>query len=259
MKHVFRASVLAAVLVSLGAAELSSNDRSVIKEMTRGELYLRNNVPTRYTSGGFGIGAVVVTEVSPSGVDWDKNLQGVQEQQLKKSKKRFGGGVDTVFWGFGPNDMIRYAKLYFKGNGVVDLWAEGIKPKNVDVWIRFVNIQNREDFKKAFDLILGSKPIQEDHPEWAPEMRKAIADHTVIEGMTKAQAFAVVGTPMRAATSDEAGRKVEIWFPRQDTGTWGDNRKVVSASTGFPAELRFVDGKLAVISQTAKPVKVNVD
>ena len=71
MKHVFRASVLAAVLVSLGAAELSSNDRSVIKEMTRGELYLRNNVPTRYTSGGFGIGAVVVTEVSPSGVDWD--------------------------------------------------------------------------------------------------------------------------------------------------------------------------------------------
>jgi hypothetical protein len=51
MKHVFRASILAAVLVSLAAAELSSNDRNLIKEMTRGELYLRNNVPTRYTSG----------------------------------------------------------------------------------------------------------------------------------------------------------------------------------------------------------------
>jgi hypothetical protein len=234
MKCVFRASILAAVLVSLGAAELSSNDRNVIKDMTRGELYLRNNVPTRYRSGGFGIGAEVVTEVSPS-------------------------GVDTVFWGFGPNDVIRYGKLYFKGNGVVELWAEGVKPKNVDVWIRFVNIQNRADFKKAFDLILGPKPIQEDHPEWPQEIRKAIADHTVIEGMTKAQAFAVVGTPMRAATNDEAGKKVEIWFPRQDTGTWGDNRKVISASTGFPAELRFVDGKLAVINQTAKPVKVNVD
>src|ERR1035441_2336536 len=234
MKCVFRASILAAVLVSLGAAELSSNDRNVIKDMTRGELYLRNNVPTRYRSGGFGIGAEVVTEVSPS-------------------------GIDTVFWGFGPNDVIRYGKLYFKGNGVVELWAEGVKPKNVDVWIRFVNIQNRADFKKAFDLILGPKPIQEDHPEWPQEIRKAIADHTVIEGMTKAQAFAVVGTPMRAATNDEAGKKVEIWFPRQDTGTWGDNRKVISASTGFPAELRFVDGKLAVINQTAKPVKVNVD
>ena len=51
MKHVFRASILAAFLVSLAAAELSSNDRNLIKEMTRGELYLRNNVPTRYTSG----------------------------------------------------------------------------------------------------------------------------------------------------------------------------------------------------------------
>lgn len=258
MNHVFRASILAAVLVSLGAAELSSNDRNVIKEMTRGDLYLRNNVPCRYTSGGWGIGAVVVTEVSPSGVEWEKNLQAVHEQQQKKGKRRWAG-VDTIFWGFGPNDVIRYAKLYFKGNGVVDLWAEGIKPKNVEVYIRFVNIQNREDFKKAFDLILGPKPIQEDHPEWAPEIRKAIADHTVIEGMTKAQAFAVVGTPMRAATNDEAGRKVEIWFPRQETGASGSYGKVVSASTGFPAELRFIDGKLAVISQTAKPVKVNVD
>src|SRR5450755_3597061 len=102
MKHVLRASILAAALVSLGAAELSSNDRNVIKQMTRGELYLRNNVPTRYTSGGFGIGAVVVTEVSPSGVDWDKNLQDVHEQQQKKGKRRFSAGVDTVFWGFGP-------------------------------------------------------------------------------------------------------------------------------------------------------------
>ena len=258
MKHVFRASILAAVLVSLGAAELSSNDRSVIKEMTRGELYLRNNVPCRYTSGGFGVGAEVVTEVSASGVEWEKNLQAAQEQQQKKGKRRWAG-IDTIFWGFGPNDVIRYAKLYFKGNGVVELWAEGIKPKNVDVWIRFVNIQNREDFKKAFDLILGPKPIQEDHPEWPQEIRKAIADHTVIEGMTKAQAFAVVGTPMRAATNDEAGKKVEIWFPRQETGASGSYGKVVSASTGFPAELRFIDGKLAVITQTAKPVKVNVD
>lgn len=258
MKHVFRGSILAAVLVSLAAAELSSNDRSVLKEMTRGELYLRNNVPTRYTSGGWGIGAEVVTEVSPSGVEWEKNLQAAHEQQQKKGKRRWSG-IDTIYWGFGPNDVIRYAKLYFKGNGVVDLWAEGIKPKNVEIYIRFVGIQNREDFKKAFDLILGPKPIQEDHPEWSPEIRKAIADHTVIEGMTKAQAFAVVGTPMRAATNDEAGKKVEIWFPRQETGASGSYGKVVSASTGFPAELRFIDGKLAVISQTSKPVKVNVD
>ena len=148
MKHVFRASILAAVLASLAAAELSSNDRSVVKEMTRGELYLRNNVPTRYTSGGWGIGAEVVTEVSPSGVEWEKNLQAVHEQQQKKGKKRFSRGVDTIYWGFGPNDVIRYAKLYFKGNGVVELWAEGVKPKNVEVWVRFVGIQQSPRYGK---------------------------------------------------------------------------------------------------------------
>jgi hypothetical protein len=258
MRHIFRASILTAVLLWPSAAELNSNDRAVIKEMTRGELYLRNNLPCRYTSGGFGVGAVVVTEVSPTGVDWDKNLQTIHEQQQAKGKKRWSG-VDTVFWGFGPNDVIRYAKLYFKDNGVVELWAEGVKPKNVEVWVRFVGIQTREDFKKAFNLILSPKLIQEDHPDWAPEIRKAIADRSVVEGMTKAQAFAVVGTPMRAMTSEEGGKQVEVWFPRQETGASGSWGRVISASTGFPAELRFIDGKVAAIMQTASPVKVNID
>jgi hypothetical protein len=258
MKQVFRASFIGAVLVWAAVAELSSNDRAVIKEMTKGELYLRNNLPCRYTSGGWGVGAEVLTEVSPTGVDWDKNLQAVQTQQRIAATKR-RSGVDTIFWGFGPNDVIRYGKLYFKGNGVVELWAEGMKPKDVEVWVRFVNIQTREDFKRAFDLILSPKPIQEDHPDWAPEIRKAIAAHTVILGMTKAQAFAVVGTPMRATTSEDGGKPVEIWFPRQETGASGSFGKVLSASTGFPAELRFVDGKVAVVNQTAEPVKVNID
>ena len=147
MRHIFRASILTAVLLWPSAAELNSNDRAVIKEMTRGELYLRNNLPCRYTSGGFGVGAVVVTEVSPTGVDWDKNLQTIHEQQQAKGKKRWSG-VDTVFWGFGPNDVIRYAKLYFKDNGVVELWAEGVKPKNVEVWVRFVGIQQSPRYGK---------------------------------------------------------------------------------------------------------------
>ena len=147
MRHIFRASILTAVLLWPSAAELNSNDRAVIKEMTRGELHLRNNRPCRYTSGGFGVGAVVVTEVSPTGVDWDKNLQTIHEQQQAKGKKRWSG-VDTVFWGFGPNDVIRYAKLYFKDNGVVELWAEGVKPKNVEVWVRFVGIQQSPRYGK---------------------------------------------------------------------------------------------------------------
>ncbi len=258
MNCTFRALILGAVLVWTAAGELNSADRAVIKEMTRGDLYLRNNVPCRFTGTGWGIGAEVVTEVSPTGVDWDKNLKIVEDQQQSNSKRR-RAGVDTIFWGFGPNDVIRYGKLYFRGNGVVEMWSEGVKPKDVEIWIRFVNIQTREDIKRAFDLILSPSPIQQDHPDWAPDIRKAIADRTLVVGMTKAQAFAVVGTPMRAATSEEGGKHVEIWFPRQETGASGSWGKVISGSTGFPAELRFIDGKLAVINQTAKPVTVNMD
>jgi len=33
----------------------------------------------------------------------------------------------------------------------------------------------------------------------------------------------------------------------------------LTTATGFPAELRFIDGKVAAIVQTASPVKVNID
>jgi hypothetical protein len=245
--------LLNAVLVF--GAELSSADRGAIKEMTHGVLYLRNNVPCRMRSGGFGIGAEVLTEVSPGGVDWDKNLKAI-ETETKGKKRR---GVDTIYWGFGPNDAIQYGKLYFKDNGVVELYAEGLKPKNEEVWIRFVNIHSRDDFKKAYDLIVGVKPIEDDHPDWPDSIRQAIKERKIVEGMTKAQAFAVVGTPTGAETSQDGDKKIETWFPRQDTGSAGSFRKVVSSQTGFPASIRFVDGKVAAIGPIGQSVRVDIN
>lgn len=259
--------ILGAVFLGFGlmagsAAELTSSDRGVIKEMLQGNLYLRNNVPCRYTAG-MGVGAEVVTEVSPTGVDWDTNLKKIEADRNKSRGRR--GNIDTIFWGFGPNDMIRYGKTYFRGGGVVELWAEGgVKPKNVEIWIRFVGINSRDDFKKAYELILSPKPLQDEHPEWPAEIRAAIGERRVIEGMTKTQAFDVVGTPVGIEASEDGGKKIETWFPRQDSGTSGDSgfmggAKVFSAATGFPTSLRFVDGKLAAIGQTAKSVKPVLD
>jgi hypothetical protein len=58
---------------------------------------------------------------------------------------------------------------------------------------------------------------------------------TVVHGLTKAQACAMVGTPMRAATGEDGGKPVEIWFPPQETGASGSYGSVLGASTGFPA------------------------
>jgi hypothetical protein len=254
----FRIAVLVlgslTVLAPISSAELTGKDRDQAKQMTQGELYLRNNVPCRYRSGGFGIGAEVVTEVSPQGVDWERNLK-VIEQEKEKKKKR---GVDTIYWGFGPNDKIQYGKLYFKGE-VVELWAEGAKPKDTEIWIRFVQIKTLDDFQKAFDQILSSKRLQDEHADWPENVRQAIAERKLVEGMTKTQAFAVVGTPIAVASSEEGGKKVETWFPRQETGTSGGWGKLLSATTGFPASLRFVDGVLTVISDVAKGTKVILD
>jgi len=254
----FRIVVLAlgslTLLVPSGLAEVTGKDRDQAKQMTQGELYLRNNVPCRYRSGGFGIGAEVVTEVSPQGVDWEQNLKAIELERQKKSPK----GVDTIYWGFGPNDKIQYAKLYFKGD-VIELWAEGAKPKDTEIWIRFVQVRTLDDFAKAFDQILSRQPLQDEHPDWPESVRKAIGERRTVTGMTKAQAFAVVGTPIAVASGEEGGKKVETWFPRQETGTAGSFGKVLSATTGFPQSLKFVDGVLAAIGDATGATKVNLE
>jgi hypothetical protein len=245
------------LFVPVSSAQLAGNDRDQAKRMTAGVLYLRNNVPCRYTGGGGwgGIGAEVVTEVSPQGVDWDRNLNAIEQEQARKKKKK--NRVDTIYWGFGPNDKIQYGKLYFKGE-TVELWAEGAKPKDTEIWIRFVQIKTLDDFKKAFGQILSSRPLQDEHADWPENIRQAIAERKLVQGMTKAQAFAVVGTPIALESGEEGGEKVETWFPRQETGASGDFHRVTSATTGFPSSLRFVDGILTTIGEAKKGTKVDL-
>ena len=167
--------------------------------------------------------------------------------------------VNTIYWGFGPNDIIRDGKLYSRGGGVVELWAEGVKPKDVEIWVRFVGVDSRDEFKKAYDLILSNKRLPDEQPEWPTEIKTAVAGRSVMEGMTKAQAF------------------VGGWYTdhhRQPRGGGQEDRNLVSApghrhfrklekrdqlDHRFPASLRFVDGKLAAIINTAGPVKLNLD
>jgi hypothetical protein len=253
MKANHRMAAIAFVLVTCAVpalAQYTGKDRDQMNQMIKADLYLRNNVPCRYTSGGFGIGAEVVIEVSPTGLDWDKNLALIAEKKQSR-------GVDTIYWGFGPNDMIHDGKLYFK-NDVVELWAEGGKPKDTEIWIRFVQIKSLDDFKKAFDLILSPKPLQDEHPEWPEEIRKAIGSRNVIPGMTRAQAFVVLGNPIGVDEGEKDGKKTEIWFPRQDTGTAGSWGKVASGETGFPVSVQFVDGKVVAIGKKSGTVMIDI-
>ncbi len=238
------AALLIVLLAPLAVrAELSKQDRDTAKNMIAGTLYLRLDVPCRYGRGRWGIAKAIhhvesLLEVSPAGYTAERKLA------LPGKHKR-----DSIYWGFSPNDAVRYGKLLFEGD-TVQVWMEGVSPHDYEMLADFIHIQNLDDFTKAFNRTFSKVPLQDEHPEWPAEVRKAIGEHKVIAGMTEEQAFSVVGSPLKIAAGEENGVKVETWFPRQDRGivtSWG---QVEGTPTGFPALLKFAGGKVQVMEQT---------
>jgi hypothetical protein len=229
------------MLASLTAnAELSTQERESAKSMIAGTLYLRLDVPCRYGRGRFGISAAIhhlesLLEVSPTGHSTERKAA------LPGKYKRA-----SVFWGLSPNDPVRYGKLLFKGD-TVQVWMEGILPNDSEMLLDFVQIQNLDDFIKAYNQTFSKIPLQDEHPEWSADVRQAVSAHRVILGMTKEQAFDVVGGALNVTLADENGIKMETWSPRQDRSTVAAARPGDSTPTGFPALLKFADGRLQVI------------
>ena len=126
-------------------------------------------------------------------------------------------------------------------------------------WFGFVEITSIDHFKKAFDQAFSQVPLQDEHPEWPAEVRKGIAERRVVEGMTKRQAFCVVGMPVNIQISKENGTEVENWFPRQENGTVVTFRRLKSTATGYPAMLKFVDGKVTVIETARRSEELKLD
>lgn len=239
-----RLSTSVALLIVLLAplvvrAELSKQERDSAQKMTAGTLYLRLVAPFRYDIG-FGVGVDSLLEVSPTGYDVERKIN-------LSSKKKHA----SVYWGFFPNDAVRYGKLSFSGD-TVQVWLEGVKPNDSELMIDFIHIQTMDDFIKAFNQTFSKVPLQDEHPEWPAEVRQAIAERKVVVGMTKQQAFCVVGNPINITTGKENGVEVETWLPRQDKGTLITHRGFKNMRTGFPALLKFIDGKLQVIEQTPR-------
>jgi hypothetical protein len=130
-----------------------------------------------------------------------------------------------------------------------------VNPTNYELMIDFIQVNSLDDFTKAFNQTFSKVPLQDEHPEWPSEVRSAVAEHKLVVGMTKEQAFDVVGTPLDTKTEEENGVSVEIWSPRLDGGTIGVRKREKSIRTDFPALLKFTDGKLQSIEPTpAAPV-----
>lgn len=252
---------LAALLLLFGAAGFagggpSGSDKRAANEMMQGTLYLRTDIPCIRGSKGCSIWAAPLTEVSPA----DYSVTGnAAARDGRRGPRGFIGGagmqVGTPYWGFGPNDTVRRYRLIWFGDSVV-VWVKGLSPGQGLLPLLFYGIGNLDNFTAAFNRVFAKVPLHDEHPEWPAEIRKAIAERRVVEGMTKRQAFCVVGLPITTRTGTENGTEVEVWFPRQESGALEGFAK--PAATGFPAVLRFAGGKLVKID-TSKSEELKLD
>jgi len=223
-------------------AQMSRQDREAANKMIKGTFFLRLDVPIIYVDEGWGPGPKAALDVSPTEYDITRRLS-----LLKPSRN----DDPRVIWIFFPNDGVHYGKLSFD-HDKVEIWMEALQNSVWEIKLNFVHINTLDDFTNAFNQTFSKVPLQDEHPEWPAEVRNAIAAHKLVLGMTKEQAFDVVGTPVDISSEQAEGAMVETWHPRQGRGNMviTIGRRVDSVSmgrTGFPFQLKFVNDKLQVI------------
>lgn len=232
------AFVAAALLFASTAHALSRADSKKAEKMLSGTLYLRVDAPCTQGRQPFGVYLAPLVEISPKGVNTEAG-QGAS----------FGWyHASSTVWGVRVNDTVELDEADWDEDTVeIELTGVG-KTDGHDTIIKFIEIRSLADFEAAFKLAFSDHPLQDDHPDWPAEIRKAIGDRQLMPGMNKRQAFYVVGTPEQVDTTTEGEKKIETWTLRKqglEIGFFTWNQGDPSA----PAEkLRFEDGLLVTNS-----------
>jgi hypothetical protein len=252
MKNSARWLGLAMLLCSASVlqAELTKAERKEAKAYLSGTLYTRIDIPCGTGRHPVGTYKFPLVEVSPDGVNTD-------------DETTFSAGwyhAQSTWWGIAPNDTLRFDEMEFDED-TAEIELEGVgRTDGNDTVIKFVNIRTLDDFKKAADRAFSRVPLQDEHPDWPDDIKKAVADRQLVKGMTKRQVFYVTGNPEGVRETEEKGKKVEIWTMRQNRGMEIGFWVFRSGETpsGLPKTLRFEEGKLADYeASTAGGVKLD--
>jgi hypothetical protein len=223
------------IAAAAGRAELNPEAREEAQAMVEGKFYLRLDAPCIYGRR------------SAAGSWWDPLLEVSPKGHRLLPIPVLSSG-QYVYWGSGPDDAVGDGTLKYSGDTVY-VWLVGWRPAANEFVIKFVDIKTLDDFKAAWAQTLSPVPLEEEHPEWPAGIRDAIANRTLVEGMTKEQAFAVVGEAQPVETT----AAVETWRPRQVNGIQAPYRRMKDVLTGFPITLKFTSGKLTFIGPVTQP------
>lgn len=235
-------AVLAAVLlvVAPSSAEMPKKEWKQGKKMLlkADTLYLRVDAPCETGRHSWGTWRSALVQVSPEGVETDDD----------DSRSSSWWHSESTFWGVRVNDPVRVDEVE-RDEGILEVYLIGQGPvEDEETVIQFVDVDSLDEFQQAFDHAFSRVPLQEEHDDWSQEMKEAIGDRRLVEGMTKRQAYYVTGRPVAVDKETEDGGEIEVWELRTDkgaeTGYWVTRD---DESTGLPDEIRFEDGVLVAI------------
>lgn len=231
-------------LASDSASALTKAERKEAKAMLSGTLYLRVDAP--WTSTGSAVPlpfAPMIKEplidITPQGAKPERQMQ----QQA------------FALWELGVNDAVQLEDFEVEKDGAVHIDLQPASGEEKHGVLHFVGINTLADFRAAVGQAFSRVPLQDEHADWPAEVRRAIAERRLIDGMTKRQAYCVAGLPASFEQREEGGKHVEVWrlklhrMPRYSFLT--------GAANG--AMLRFEDGKLVGVGSRTAGEGVRLD
>ena len=232
------ASVLASTAL---AAELSKAERKTFEADVQaaypGTIWALKDLPV---NTGFTMMAAWISpiaELTPSGFSIQVGAMG----------QATFGSASSVWYGVRPNDTLHYKEIEFDDEFLVIAFVGEGTSKGRDTKVKISGATTFAQVKPVMDqLLTATSPVD---ASWPEDIRQGIANRTLVNGMSKRQAYLVVGEPTEASTSEEGGTKVETWKTRQTCGMRIGYAASVE-TTGYPQEIRFVDGKLTGIATT---------
>ncbi|MCB9759860.1 MAG: hypothetical protein H6739_08505 [Alphaproteobacteria bacterium] len=157
------------------------------------------------------------------------------------------GSAQSVYFSVRPNDKIRFKETEYD-DGVLTLTFTGVgNAEGRDTKIKCTGMTEFGQLQASLgELITTTDPVD---ASWSSEVKAGIYNRKLVNGMSKRQAYLVVGEPTSASVTEEEGKKIETWHPRQDYGMRIGYSMALEA-TGFPNEIRFEDGVLVGIATT---------
>lgn len=231
------------------ARDVGSDVKKALKEKAGKTFYLKTNVPYfqgRHAYGTFKKPIVMVTAKDGVKIEQSAEVQGgVFHAEGRRLVLRVNDAVktDETEWDAEESSL----EIELEGTGRTGEGAGVIK---------FLDVKSVDDFATCWSAAFSDVSIEQKY-DWPGEIKKAVVERKVLQGMTPEQVMVAVGDPERISRSTDDGRKIEVWTIQRGEGAkmgfWtlkaGDKREM---------EIRFENGKVTQIGSADEQTNIKL-